>query len=147
MMAARLFNYFPPPDVGDPKTLLSGAVKMFLSFPRKVVDAVCDPVSGLPAKSKWAPNLAELRMAIDIEMAPILRQIERDKIAAEHRMALPAPMAKRKTYEELQAELAEVGIYIGSRGATAKPVNIKDFRDKYGITDEQWNAIPNARRA
>ena len=149
-MAARLFGYFPPPDVGDPQILLSGAVKMFMNYPHGAVEAVCDPVGGYPSKSKWAPNLAELRQALDIAALPYIRALERDRQIhqqLEERKLLAGPAKPRKTYEELQAELADVGIRIGNRGATAKPTNIKEFREKYSISQEQWDAIPNAKRA
>jgi hypothetical protein len=150
-MAARLFDYFGPPETGDPRVMLSGAVQIFMSYPREAVEAVCDPVRGLPGELKWAPRLAEIRHALEVAMGPIRRREElegRERQAkaqiAERQRMLPSPDKPRKTYEQLQAELAEVGIFIGNRGATAKPVNVKEFREKYGISQEQWDAIPNA---
>jgi hypothetical protein len=61
---------------------------------------------------------------------------EREQLAIEHKRP-------RKTYEQLQAELAEVGILIGDQ--PKKPVDIGAFRAKYGISLEQWNALPDVK--
>lgn len=145
-MAARLFNYFPPPEVGDAEILLSGAVKMFLSFPQEAVEAVCDPVSGLPAMQKWAPKLSELRQSLDSASIPIYRRQEREKQIQqqlEDRKAIP-DLRPRPTYEELQRRCAEVGLYIGPKGSRLPPVDPVKIRETYGISKEQWDAIPNA---
>ena len=142
-----MFNYFGPPEVGDPEILLSGAVKMFLSYPKEVVEAVCDPVSGLPAQSKWSPKLSEIRDALEIAWAPVKRHIEREKaIEAQlaERKLLEAPTKPRPTYEELQARCAAGGLHIGPKGSGPRMAPAA-FKTKYGLTEEQWNAIPNAK--
>jgi hypothetical protein len=144
-MAATLYGYFPPPDVGDPKVLLSGAVKMFASYPAAAVEAVCDPVTGLPATNKWAPNLAEIRLALDAAAAPIYRARAREKQIAEQ-LADRKPLQitdnrPRPTYEELKARCAAAGLHIGPKGV--ERVSPAKVREKYGISQEQWDAIPN----
>ena len=41
---------------------------MLATYPEIVVERVCDPVRGLPAKSKFLPAIAEIRAACEIEM-------------------------------------------------------------------------------
>jgi hypothetical protein len=153
-MAARLFDYYPPPDVGDPKVLLSGAVQIFLKYPAEAVDAVCDPVSGLPSTSKWAPNLAEIRSALDAEMVPIKwrQQQEHLMIEAERQIAARQPLQitdgrQRPTYEELRQRCADAGLMIGPKGRQSLRENPAKIREKYSLSQEQWDALPNAKRA
>lgn len=144
-MAATLYGYFPPPDVGDPEIMLSGAVKMFLSLPRAAVEAICDPVSGLPATSKWAPKLFEIRQALEAAALPIYRAAEREKQIAEQ-LAARKPMQitdnrPRPTYQELVERCAKDGLFIGPKGV--ERVSPAKVREKYGISQDQWDAIPN----
>ena len=128
--------------------MLSAAQAICQNFPIECVRAVCSPVNGIATKNKFAPNLAELRNALEVEYAPIERQIERERAWANAR-ALPAPVNRetRKTYEQIQAELAEAGIFIGEGKAGPVPMKVADIQEKYGITKEQWDAIPNAKCA
>lgn len=147
-MAARLYDYFPPLETGDPRVLLSGAVKMFLSFPPEAVEAICDPVSGLPATSKWAPRLSEIRQALDAEMVPIRKRAEREEWnrQAAKQIAARQPLQitdnrQRPTYEELVERCAKDGLFIGPKGV--ERVSPAKVREKYGISQEAWDAIPN----
>lgn len=148
-MAARLFSYYPPPDVGDPQNLLTGAVKMFLAYPMEAVLAVVDPTSGLPATSKWAPNLAEIRQALEAAMVPIKWRLRQEQLAEEARAQIAArkPLQitdarPRPTYEELQRRCHAVGLMIGPKGSRLPPIDPLAVRDKYGISADEWNAIP-----
>lgn len=135
--------------MGDPETLLSGAVKMFLSYPREVVDAVCDPVSGLPGSSKWAPRLSELRDALEIAYAPVRRRLERERALREQLAARDTLQITdgrpRPTYAELVEGCRAAGLHIGPKGAERTDPDA--IRQKHGITPEQWAAIPNAKGA
>ncbi len=147
-LAQRLFNCYPPPAVGDPRLLLSAAIATMQMFPIDVVRAVCDPVHGIPSTNKFAPNLAELRNALEVLDAPRQRAMERaaaeEKQLSERKQLRIEHARPRKTYEQLQAELAEVGIFIGQGKAGLKPMKAEDIQAKYGVTKEQWDAIPNA---
>lgn len=127
--------------------MLSGAQAICQNYPIECVRAVCDPARGLPSTNRFAPNLAELRLALDVEYAPIGRQIERERANASAR-ALPPPVHRenRKTYEQLQAECAEVGIFIGAGRAVPPKIDGEAIRSKYGVSRETWDAIPNAPR-
>jgi hypothetical protein len=144
MMAATLFDYFPPPEVGSAETLLSGAVKMFLMYPREAVEAVCNPVSGLPSQVKWAPRLAEIRQALEIATGPLQRRQERERQIAEQLEARKqiTDQRPRPTYEELQRRCAEVGLHIGPKGSRLGPLDPGKVMEKHGISKEQWAAIP-----
>jgi len=148
-LAQQLYSFYPPPDVGDPRMLLSAAIGMMQLFPIEVVRGVCDPIHGLPATNKFAPNLAELRLALEVLDAPRKRREEREaaerKQLAERRQIAIADQRPRPTYAELQARCAAVGLYIGKQAA-APPIDPTAIMEKYGVSQEQWDALPNAAR-
>lgn len=148
-MAARLFGHFPPPDVGDPQVLLAGAVKIFASYPESAVEAVCDPLRGIPGRSKWAPTLSEIRQALEVEVVPMRRAMEREAMErrqiAERKQLAIAHDKPRPTYEELVQQCADVGLQIGKQSKTGGKLAPRDFMERYGVSREQFDAIPNAK--
>lgn len=151
-MAGQLFGCFPPPEVGDPEIMLSGAVKMFLSYPEAAVRSVCDPVRGLPATSKWAPRLSEIRDALEVAMGPIRFAENRERLDREAREQIAArkPLEitdgrPKPTYEELKARCAASGLHLGPKGM--ERVDGETVRKKYAVTPEDWAKIPDAKGA
>jgi hypothetical protein len=133
-------------DANDP-TIYAGAIIAVLSdYPLDVIEAAVDPRTGLPAQSKWLPNVAEVKDFCEARMRPKrmqaqgLQQIEeREQLAIEHQRP-------RKTYEQLVAECRAVGINIGPKGPS-QAVDVAAVRQKYGLSQEEWDAIPNAKGA
>lgn len=145
--ARRLLGCYRAGDANDPEVYIAAVVAVLAQYPADVIRAVTEPTTGLPSRLNWLPTVREVTQACEEIEGPRRRTREweagaRRQIEDRGQITDSRP---RKTYEQLQAELAEVGIFIGSRWATAKPVNINEFREKYGITQDQWDAIPNAR--
>jgi hypothetical protein len=67
-------------DVGDPEIFTRAVIAVFMRYPESVVVPVTEPATGLPAKLKWLPSIAEIREACERAMEPILRQRERERI-------------------------------------------------------------------
>jgi hypothetical protein len=116
--AAQLFGYYPRNDANDPELFLTGATTMLSSYPEIVVERVCDPLRGLPAKNKFLPAIAEIREACEREMIWHDAVERRDRDRAHTREVLapilppPAPMDRlrvRQTTDELLAELNAKG--------------------------------------
>ena len=87
----------------------AGVATVLAGYPESVVMAVTDPARGIPAKLKWLPSIAEVREACDVEMAPILRERQRQADLARSR-ALVAPSEEpieRKSIEELKARCGD----------------------------------------
>lgn len=108
---------------------------------------VTNPVSGLPSKLNWLPTVKEIRDACE-EGLRVLTRADRWEAQARKQIAERETLAienhrPRKTYEQLCEECRAVGIMIGPKGRTA--VDVGDVRTKWGISQEQWNAIPNAK--
>jgi hypothetical protein len=114
-------------------------------YPLDVIEAAVDPRTGLPAQSKWLPTVAEVKDFCEARMRPKrmqdqgLQQIEeRERLAIEHQRP-------RKTYEQIVAEFRDIGIMIGPKGKTA--VDVQEIRKRMGISQADWDAIPNAKGA
>jgi hypothetical protein len=66
--ATMLFSLYPRNEANNPEIFIAGATAMLANYPEAVVSRVCDPVRGLPSKSKWLPAIAEIRAACEAEM-------------------------------------------------------------------------------
>jgi hypothetical protein len=137
-------------DVGDPRFFLSAVIELFMEFPVEVMEAVSDPVRGLPSRVK-RPDLVDIRRACEEAYEPIRRKRERDEIAEQRRRALPQPeRAPRLTREEIDAKLAEKWPGMFRRKDAPNDRRARGFRPlaeiaaEYGMTEAQIKALPDA---
>lgn len=70
-------------DFADPDIAMRAFVAVFMRYPEKVVTAVTEPGTGIPARLKWPPSIAEVVAACDAEFAPTLRRFRQDLIGYE----------------------------------------------------------------
>lgn len=62
-------------DANDPEIYARAVVAVLMRFPESVVIAITEPATGLPAKLKWLPSIAEIVEACEDRMpTPISRQ-------------------------------------------------------------------------
>ncbi len=87
--ARLLVGCYRKTDAADPEVFARAIVVVLMQYPKSVIVAVTEPATGIPAKIKWPPTIAEIVEACNVEMGPIRRQIERDRIAEERKRALP----------------------------------------------------------
>jgi hypothetical protein len=82
-----------------------------MRYPEEVVVAVTEPATGIPAKLKWPPSIAEVVAECDSELAPMLRQLYRDQVTYDRKAriacAVPFDIQPRPSLEELQAARGE----------------------------------------
>ena len=147
--AARLLGCYRTGDANDPEAYISAVVSVLARYPVQIIREVTEPATGLPARLKWLPAIAEIREECEILAQRDRRRIERDRqireqIEARETLKI-ADMRPKKSYEQLVSECREVGIMIGPKGCN--PIDLGAFRQKFGITEDQWNAIPDAKRA
>ena len=144
--AKRLFDFCPPQDVAnDPYVFLTGVVELFMAYPVEIFERAVSTVDGLPSKHKWAPRISEIKEELERLMLPIRREEERQEREREYRRYREQPVSRthRPAYEELKADCAEDGLILGGRASTRE--STKEFRERLGISAEQWNAIPDAK--
>ena len=118
-------------------------------YPAWAIERACMKIARSDAglDNRYAPN--------DGQIADIVKEILRPyRSAFEQAAGLlsaplrddvpPVPNEQRPTFGELQERCAKSGVYIGGyrpKGASAKDVD--DLLKKYGVSREQWDAIPN----
>ena len=109
-----LFGFYPRNEANDPEMFIAGATAMLAGYPETVVERVCDPVRGLPAKSRFLPAIAEIREACEREMVwhDAVERRERDRRhTAEVLAPAPAPPTedgRRRVRALADATLAEL---------------------------------------
>lgn len=134
-------------EANDPEVYVSGVVRILAAYPLDVVRRVVDPLDGLPSYCDWLPKFSEVKAACEKLVAPTAsdRMREWDSRAAsqlaerERLAALPRP---KQSYADFKREMAERGMPIDKRSSLPR-LDADAVKAKFGITDEQWAAIPN----
>ena len=129
----------------EPAIYIAALAAILSEYPREVIEYVTDPRTGLANSQKWIPEPAEVREACEAQMAPIRRQLQREALQLKNKQSLPPPIdrSSRKSYKEIQNDLAVQGIYIGSGRRLMSIETAASVMAKYGITENEWNSIPN----
>lgn len=140
--AKLLLGCYRTGDANDPEIYVGALIVVLCGYPQDVMRDVVNPLYGLPAKQKWLPSIAEVRAACEEIEAPRRRQVERDERIKRQLADREVDRTGRPTYEELIARCAAVGLHIGPKQSA--PVDLNAFLEKFKISKEQWDAIPDA---
>ena len=141
MFAKRLFDFYPPQEAGNPEVVLTGVVELFEHYPAEVVERTVSPVFGLPAKHKFMPRIAEIKEFLDAQMPPP----EPTRVYPVLPGLPPPDRSTRPSYQELVDRCARDGLMIGKKKKLFGEREIAEFRQANNISDEAWNAIPDAK--
>lgn len=149
--AKLLFDCYRKDEVHEPDTYC-GAVALVLSeYSKHVVEFSTDPRTGIASKIKYVPNIAEIKEFLDDVVESINASSKRDRdlrqqfVDREEFEEIERNRKNRPTYEEIAADCARSGIMIGPVQHMTSAAEIKDFRKRHGITDAQWNKIPDRK--
>jgi hypothetical protein len=89
-----------------------------------------------------------VKAALEAIEAPRRRQRQREKLAteqiAERQLLTDQREARKKTYDELQADCHARGLMIGTAKPQPATFDATAFCAAHGISKDQWDAIPNA---
>jgi hypothetical protein len=144
-LARVLLGCYRTGEAGDAE-IYSGAVIAVLSdYSIEIIKKVVDPRSGIPSVCSWLPTIAEIKKALENEMAPIRREEDRQERERMYRAQLEpiVERAQRPTYAELQARCARDGLFIGKPGRSGHE---RPWRPT-GITDDDLRAKYPGRSA
>ncbi|MEN6302285.1 MAG: hypothetical protein ABFD96_06130 [Armatimonadia bacterium] len=95
--AGQLLGFYPAREVHDARTYVSGMTAVMAAYPRDLVKRICHPVTGLPARLKWLPTIADVNEALTAELD------RRKRIAANARTVLDQDAKRRAEAEEARA--------------------------------------------
>ncbi len=136
MMAAKLFNFLPPLDIGEPENFIAAVVSILAKYPGDVMMAAIDPADGIPSRTD-RPTLRLIKEVCEEYYAPIAREARRARAQQE---ALPLPPRRQRTPveqaavdEKVAAMRRELGIPtdgLPRRGAQAPPLPWERPSDK-----------------
>jgi hypothetical protein len=124
---------------------MAAVVRVFMAYSVEIAHAVADPLNGLPSRLKWPPTIAEIREACDARVRPAVAYVDeweqRSRLQLEERLRLEHFKGPKETLEETKADMIQRGFKWGGK------VEITETADqvchKFGITTEQWDAIPD----
>ncbi len=145
-LVSRLLGGYPSLSLHDPETYIASVTALLCGFSWWVGERAIEKVS---TESKFVPSKAEVAAACQ-HFAPSSRvrtwgddwdARSRAQLAERERQeALPPP--PKQTIEELRAEMRARGLNMGGpAGHTETPETV---RAKLGLTQEEWDALPDA---
>lgn len=151
-----LFGQYRKGDANDPQTYVASIAAILAEYPAETIRHVTDPRTGIAGNPRpdpgtgrvWTgmPNPGDVKLACEDHYGITRRLLEREAQTrwqlAERDQLKITDRRERKTYAQLQAKCAEAGIFIGN---AQKPFDAKAFRESHGLTQEQWDAIPDAK--
>lgn len=152
LKAARLLlGCYRQGDANDPEVYITAVVRVLSAYPIDVVERVIDPVTGLPSKLKWLPSVPEIRSAceeihgLQLRIKETHEQIERQLTEREELQRVKA--SNQETIDEMWADMARRGWKpTEEQQKIRRTVAFNDvalLKTKYGVSDEQWNALPD----
>ena len=144
--ATAMLGFYRKDDAWDPEMFLTGISAVLAKYPMDIIDRVTHPADGLPSVLRFPPTPAEVKDACERLMFPIRRQEEREARERERiqNIELEIDRSQRKTFGEIKAEFAKVGVHIGrGRAVEYERETPEAVRIRLGATVEEWNAIPD----
>lgn len=99
----RLLKFYPPLEMDDPGTFVTGIIDVLAEFPEDLIETATMP-NGIPRRIKYLNNLAAIREACDELYAPIAREKRRQRERAEQAEPPLLPREGRANYANLKAK-------------------------------------------
>jgi hypothetical protein len=108
-MAKLLLGCYRTGDANDPEVYSDAVIAVLSDYPLEIIKRVVDPRSGIPSVCSWLPTIAEIKKALEAEMAPIRREEDRREREQLYRLQQePEPdRTHRPTYDELKAKYGD----------------------------------------
>lgn len=141
--AKLLLGCYRTGDANDPEIYTAAIIRVMSAYPEDVLRAIVDPLNGLPSKLEWLPKPAEVKSACE-EIEGPRRRAREWEARTQEQLVERAEFERggRKIPQRIMDELA-------ARGLT-KEARLKDSETpgkvmaKLGLTQAQWDALPNA---
>jgi hypothetical protein len=137
--ATLLLGCYRKAECDDPEVFVTAAIAVLTHYPEDVVKAVIDPFSGLPSRSKWVPQIPEIREACDgINAAARRREEQATRIKAQfaerERMEALEPSERRRAF--IKREMAKVNAVFASADPDKPPPPL-DIREMEECAEKQ----------
>ena len=145
--AQMLLGCYRTGDAHDPQVYVAAVIAVLSDYPPDIVAAVTDPRTGIPSRIKWLPTIAEIKDACEDIAGPRRRMAEwetrsRAQLAERARLESPDGTTERERitegFKQLHARLQP------DKADKANQFTPETVKAKLGLTDAQWDAIPDA---
>ncbi len=94
--ARNLYRSFANAKDDCPEIIAKNFVTILSRFPVEIIEAVCDPMNGIPADQTFVPSPKELRDGCEKRYAPMIREREREEQIARQMEGRRADEARAK---------------------------------------------------
>lgn len=124
---------------------LGNMAALLCKYPRLIALRCMDPTIGVATKTKFIPTIADVVEWCEPPTADMHRTVAREDAIAKQiadRKELTVLPPPKQTIEELRAEMRARGMNMG--GPVGHKETPETVKAKLGLTDAQWDAIPDA---
>lgn len=138
------------PNEKTQKSYIGAIASVLMQYPRSVAVRCADPANGVARKTKFVPTVAEVVAWCDphIESMRDIAAFEarterqlRERRQIENQNASENQAHRDAVVARIRAEMAAAGLGKGAVGHSETPATVKA---KLGLTDAQWDEIPDA---
>lgn len=143
--AALMLGFYRKTDAWDPDAFLTGIAAILGEYSDDIIDEVTHPSKGIPSRLKFPPQPVEVRDACEAVALPRRKAAEHNRRTQEQlaeRKLLESSPSPKQSHDEFKAEMAERGLMIDTNGRAHRETPQR-VRDKLGLTQEQWDALPD----
>jgi hypothetical protein len=149
--ARRVFSAYRKDDFADPAGFLDQLLMVLERYDDATITWATSPITGIQRECKFPPSIAELVEFCDSRVRQSSYASDWDRRAAEQlrqrelyeaEVKTTTPEQRAAVVARIKGELRAAGFHFKGDVAPATP---KAVMDKYGITQEQWDALPDAQ--
>jgi hypothetical protein len=150
--ARMLLGSYRTGEANDPDVYVAAVVRVLSGYPMEIVNRVIDPLTGIPSKIKWLPKPFEIKQACEEIHGSVRRAREWEERAARQLAERREWEAGRETRPSLVALKATYGDTFGlepdkrRQVDNSAPLDPSFARARLGISQAEWDAIPDAPR-
>jgi hypothetical protein len=140
-LVARMLRGFPHLSLPDPKGYMAALIEVLTPYPLWCGEFAIKRPGDNP---EFPPSDRTLRKWLEEIVSPARANAQWSKRAAEQldeRKALPPLPRHKQTFGEMKAEMTQRGLYQDKKGS--EPLDPETVRKKLGVSQADWDAIPN----
>jgi len=144
-------GFYPQSAASDPQIFMTGMIELLAAYPAIIIENLCSVISGIPAKYKFLPSIAELKEECERYTTPH-REREWEEYKRKRPPAYISPPenpthTERPTMDELRAKHGENwGLKTVEQKRKGKWMDLGQIAKAYGVDIKDIQALPDARK-
>ena len=149
-LAGLLVKQFRPVQGVDPEFYVTSLLAVLIHYPLDVAELAADPFKGIPSQQPWMPTPYDVKQFCDRMVRPRREAAAWDRRCREQIAdSRKAKEGVRQSMEEIEDEMAKRGVFLPGYIKRSGQIPGRDnetpetVRRKLGLTQEQWDALPD----